>query len=240
MCTLSFIPHGGGYVVAMNRDERLTRVEALPPASFHVAGVTAIYPHEPAGGTWIAANEHRVTLAVLNLGDSRGTKQRSRGEVIPALIESPTSADVVARLQWMDLTGMLPFRLVGFFARERRVIEWRWDGWDLRRRSFPWRRQHWFSSGLSDTRAGRHRRPVFEAAGRRASSNSRAWLRRVHRSHDPAPGPFSVCVHRNNARTRSYTEVVCRGSSLRMEYLAGSPCQSNGKRGAVAILRLRP
>ena len=164
MCTLSFIPRRQGYLVAMNRDERLTRVEALPPRSLRFAGTAAIYPHEPRGGTWIAVNDRGITLALLNLGDSSGPRRRSRGEIIPALVGSASLAEAGARMKGEALAGVLPFRLIGIFGRERRIVEWRWDGGDLRRRSFSWRRRHWFSSGISDERARRHRQLVFEAA----------------------------------------------------------------------------
>jgi len=237
MCTLSFLPRPSGYVVAMNRDERLSRVEALPPRRFEFSGTTAIYPHEPGGGTWIAVNERRMTLALLNLGDSSGRKHRSRGEIIPALVSSGSSAEVGARLRGTDLAGVLPFRLIGIFGGERRILEWRWDGWALRRRSFAWRRQHWFSSGISDERARRGRAPAFESAWRRRSAGALGWLRGMHRSHQPAPGPFSVCVHRPDAGTRSYTEIVCDAFFVRMRYQPGAPCNSQSRSAKIARLR---
>lgn len=229
MCTLSFVPRRRGYVVAMNRDERLTRVEALPPKKFHLPGFIAIYPHEPGGGTWIAANDHRATFALLNLGDSSGPKQRSRGEIIPALIGSASCVEADAKIRQIDLGDILPFRVIGIFGGERQGCEWRWDGRRVTRLSFPWRGQHWFSSGLSDARARRGRLPVCQAAWRQRSAGSLAWLWRLHRSHRPAAGPFSICVHRPDARTRSYTEIVCGPSSVHMRYLPGSPCATRAK-----------
>ncbi len=224
MCTLSFVPRSRGYVVAMNRDERLSRVEALPPRKFVSGDRAAIYPHEPGGGTWIAANDRCITFALLNLGDSSGRKQRSRGEIIPALIGSDSPGEADARLRRMELKGVLPFRLIGIFGGERRVLEWRWDGRRVSRRRLRWLRQHWFSSGLSDEQARRGRQPVCEAAWRQRSAGSMEWLRRLHRSHRPATGAFSICVHRPDACTRSYTEIICSPAAVRMNYRAGSPC----------------
>ncbi len=208
----------------MNRDERLTRVEALPPQKVRFSGTVAIYPREPSGGTWIAANNFCVTLALLNFGDSSRRKQRSRGEIIPALIGSSSRAEAQARLRRMDLKGILPFRLIGIFGGERRVVEWRWDGRRVARTAFGWQGRHWFSSGISDEEARRGRQPVCNRAWRQRSAGSIAWLRRLHRSHRPAAGPFSICVHRPDARTRSYTEIVCSSASVRMNHLSGSPC----------------
>lgn len=228
MCTLSFVPRARGYAVAMNRDERTTRAEALPPRVFHVAGTSAVYPHEPGGGTWIAANQLGVTLAVLNLGASTAPKRRSRGEIIPALISSRSLAQAEAKLRGLDLVGILPFRLVGIFGSERRVAEWRWDGRDLSRTCFPWRRRHWFSSGLSDEQARRGRAPLCHLAWRQRTAGTLGWLRRLHRSHGSGPGPFSICVHRPDAGTRSLTEVLHRPSGARMRYQAGQPCRPVG------------
>ena len=50
----------------MNRDELLSRSPALPPSNFQTGGLLAIYPFEKSGGTWIACNQHGVTLALLN------------------------------------------------------------------------------------------------------------------------------------------------------------------------------
>ena len=51
-----------------------------------------------------------------------------------------------------------------------------------------------------------------------------SWIGKLHQSHDPVPGPFSVCVHRKDAATVSYTEVRCHGRSISMSYRNGSPC----------------
>ena len=235
MCTLSFVPRERGYVIAMNRDERTTRSEALPPKIFRIAGKLVAYPHESTGGTWIGSNDHGLTLALLNRGDSSGPKQRSRGEIIPALIGAETIQEVGARLHGMHLSGVLPFRLIAISGRERRLGEWLWDGRSLEALSFPWRPRHWFSSGLSDENARKQRLAVCRAAWRRPTAGTLAWLRRLHRSHRPERGPFSVCVHRPDAHTRSYTEIVVRPGGTVMRYRPGSPCAARPFRRPVAL-----
>ena len=51
-----------------------------------------------------------------------------------------------------------------------------------------------------------------------------SWVRNLHQSHDPVPGPFSICVHREDAATVSYTEVCCSEEGISMSYRNGSPC----------------
>jgi len=82
MCTLSFIPHLNGYGVGMNRDELRSRPCALAPRYFECNVVTAVYPSETVGGTWIAVNAYGQLFALVNwYSADAGTveaKQRSR------------------------------------------------------------------------------------------------------------------------------------------------------------------
>ena len=190
----------------MNRDDALNRPEAEPPALFRCGGVAAVYPHERPAGTWIAASEYGVSFAVLNWDRPKpGAKGQSRGGVIPAVISCPSLADAQSALAARELGGAWPFRLFGFFGPKRLVCEWRWDGAKLAAQSHPWKHKHWFSSGLSDKEAARRRQPLCDSALRLPGCGTLAWLRRVHCVHGEAPGPFSICVHRPDAATLSYT-----------------------------------
>jgi len=240
MCTLSFIPSSDGYVVAMNRDELLSRGVADPPSFRSCEGKGVIHPQDVSGGTWIAVNEEGTTWALLNwnLG-ATSMKERSRGEVVlkVASISVPELAD--ARISAGSLQGIAPFRLFGisFFTRE--VREWRWSGMDVQRWSHPWERSHWFSSGRSDELASRDRGQVFQASAREPDSGTLAWLRRIHASHLPRRGAFSVCVHRSDAATVSYTEIEVSPGSVSMVYRAGSPCNPSTPVQVTIPARLR-
>jgi hypothetical protein len=228
MCTLSFVPNERGYFVAMNRDELLSRAIAYPPQLHRFGSTSAVYPHEPEGGTWLASNEYGVTLALLNWNDAAkkldGEKQRSRGLVIPTLIASSGASEVNEALRSQPLSGTLPFCLVGVFPRESEVREWRWDGKRLAQTRHSWDRRHWFSSSRSDETAATRRGATVDAARNDADASSLAWLRRLHRSHQPEPGPFSVCVHRGDAATVSYSEIACGPAELEFSYQPGQPC----------------
>jgi len=226
MCTLSFVPESDGYLVGMNRDEQIARGPAVPPERFPFEGGYAIYPRESNGGTWIAANSFGVTLALLNWYSvpSRAPKSRSRGELIPQLIIGEDSASVQDGLAGIELGGVLPFRLFGIFPVEKKVTEWRWDQRMIAFAESPWTRRHWFSSGVSDEEAERNRGSVCSAPAPDGVP-TREWLRTLHRSHENGPGPFSICVHRPNVLSLSYTEVSMRPNALELTYLAGSPCE---------------
>lgn len=228
MCTLTFIPKNEGYLSGMNRDELLTRSTALSPKSHRQSAMEYICPREPSGGTWIACNSLGNLLALLNWNEidvaALGEKCRTRGSVIPELIVEENSSSTDARLARLSLDGVFPFRLCGAFLNERQLIEWRWDGSRIHRIESPWARKHWFSSSLSDTSAAENRGRNCRAASFHPTVGTTSWLRSLHRSHEPKPGPYSVCVHRHDAATVSYTEVECYPPRVSMSYLSGNPC----------------
>jgi hypothetical protein len=228
MCTLTFVPAGEGYLAAMNRDELLTRPTALRPQTHGRYWMKYACPREPSGGTWIACNGLGNLLALLNWNEvdtaAPGEKRRTRGAVIPELILEENLSSTGTRLERLNLEGIFPFRLIGVFLNEKQLIEWRWDGSRIQRLESAWVRKHWFSSGLSDTTATEQRSRVCQAASLDPAVGTTNWLRSLHRSHEPKPGPYSVCVHRPDAATVSYTEVECRLSLISMSYLSGNPC----------------
>src|SRR5581483_10035540 len=67
MCTVSFLPRPQSFYLAMNRDEKRDRFAALAPAVVELEGRRAIFPREPAGGTWIAVNDAGVCRTRINL-----------------------------------------------------------------------------------------------------------------------------------------------------------------------------
>jgi Transport and Golgi organisation 2 len=232
MCTLTFVPAEDGYLVGMNRDEMLTRPVALPPRVFVRSGIEMVYPREPSGGAWIACNGQGNLLALLNWNGAQcaylGEKRETRGLLIPQLIGLPDLSTTNSHFQEMNLNGLFPFRLVGVSRHERVVNEWRWDGAAKQLLRLSWGRKHWFSSSLSDSLAEKERGRASEALAGGPEAGSDGWVRRLHRSHVPGPGPFSVCVHRQDAATVSYTEVQCGATQISMDYLDGNPCLRSG------------
>jgi hypothetical protein len=229
MCTLTFLPTADGYLAGMNRDELRTRPVARPPQVRKSGETETLYPSEPAGGTWIACNQRGVLLALLNWNDLDPghirMKAKTRGFVIPTLIGAQNLAAVDSTFERVSLGGVLPFRLFGFFPGETSAALWCWDGTRKDQQALPWSRGHWFSSSLSDQAAEKQRGFACEAAASESGFGTPESLRILHASHIPAAGPFSVCVHRPDAATVSYTEVVCRERSLLMRYVAENPCR---------------
>lgn len=228
MCTVTFVPRRTGYRLAMNRDEQLDRVEALPPARRKLDGRAVIYPSEPGGGTWIALNDQGVCLTLVNwysIATRVAGKFVSRGRVIPAVCAFSEPDLTHAALEGLPLMQINPFRLVGIFPNRREIAEWRWDLKRLVRQPHAWRAQQWISSGFDEPAAQRVRGRIFRLASRQVSTGRVDWLRRLHRSHAPKVGPTSTCMHREDAATVSYTEVAVLPRQAGMAYHAGAPCR---------------
>ena len=227
MCTISFAPTSGGFYLAMNRDEKRSRPVAVPPEIVSVGERRAILPRDPKGGTWVSVNDVGVCLALINWhGIERNPvgEIASRGKVTTSLASASSSSEITDRLMSLTLRRYRPFRIIGVIPSEQLVTEWRWNVEAVVNRTHAWQRQHWFSSGFDELRAEFERGRVCDAAHRKKREPSIASLRRLHQSHAPSRGPFSICMHRDDAVTVSYTEVEVSDLGVVMRYSNGSPC----------------
>ncbi len=230
MCTLTFVAHPDGYLLGMNRDERANRGIAELPSETTIRETKAIYPRDVEGGTWIGANEHGVAFALLNWHGETAPgvplrKIRTRGLVIPRLLQFASLPEAEAALRAFDVDGILPFRLIGVFPAEAKIREWTWDLGAIQSQDHFWRHRHWFSSGRSQQQAELLRGGACRRSWAEADAGEVAWLRRLHASHANGPGAFSVCVHTDGVQTVSYTEIEYSGSGARLTYVPGNPCQ---------------
>ncbi len=227
MCTITFLARRNGYALGVNRDEKLTRVAALPPSRLLLGGRTILRPSEPNGGTWIGVNDAGVTLALINwysVPERVAGKAVSRGEVVRSALTADSSIRVDQTLGELSLDRVNPFRLIGIFPASRAVVEWRWNLCRLERLEHRWEANTWISSGFDEPGAQQTRGKTFGEALRQSSSGSLEWLRRLHRSHNPECGAYSTCMHRDDAATVSYTEVKVSRYAATMRYAPGAPC----------------
>lgn len=227
MCTLSFIPRDRGYSVAMNRDEQRTRPTAFPPAIEHFREGSVLGPQEPGGGRWVLLNNRGITYSLLNwhaVQDHSAKPAESRGQLLNLLATANTPAELEFLLNALILAPFRPFRLVSFFPAQRQVLESQWDTRRLRFRRWPWRTRIWASSGWDERQAARSRAHLF-AQSSEAARAGRGWQQQFHSSHLPAKGPFSVCMHRRDAKTVSYAQIEVGASAASLTYQNGSPCR---------------
>jgi hypothetical protein len=158
--------------------------------------------------------------------------------VVKQLAGKSSADEVAAAMEKLPLPNLRPFRLIAIAPRETRITEWRWNLQRLTRGEHNWRRQHWFSSGFHERRAELERQRVCDEASDHQPGGSLSWLRRLHRSHAPKRGSFSICMHRPDASTVSYTEVVVSKRRATVRYKPGPSC-SNGAMATTTISLVR-
>jgi hypothetical protein len=234
MCTVSVIPlPTGGFRVACNRDESRVRAEGLPPVVTWSAGVRAVMPIDPAGGgTWIAATDRGIVLALLNYNpDSRAlsadgtgisTFPASRGSIIPSLTDCRDVPEIETRVTALQPERFGPFRLfvIGPGGRTEFVSDRR----TIARRRLPEAAGVALlltSSGLGDALVEPPRRELFQHI---LESDPTAQRQdEFHRHSWPDRRQLSVCMSRDDARTVSYTTVEVTATCAVMRYWPAPP-----------------
>jgi hypothetical protein len=243
MCTLTFFATQQGYTLGMNRDESRKRVRALAPRVFHDAQTSWLAPTEPAGGAWIAANEHGAAVALLNWYSAPqqiAGRAVSRGQLVALGATSRNIDELVEIVDGWPLARTRPFRMSAFFPAVRIVVELRWNGERVERLDHDWRTNQWASSGFDEPAAQASRTEVFRKAATSSDSKTRDWLRRLHRNHEPERGPLSICMHRSDAMSVSFTEINVTRSAIDMRYGDGPPCEIGTAAFTEASLKRRP
>ncbi|HSE52297.1 MAG TPA: NRDE family protein [Gemmatimonadales bacterium] len=241
MCTLSWSPFADGYAVAMNRDERRTRAPALPPGPVD-AGVPALMPVDgDAGGTWISVNDRGHTLALLNRWDESphdsGTPVVSRGLLVRDLSGLPGTGALRSALAGLPLARYRPFTLVSVGLAGYPVL-FEWNGQDLSHGTVTEPGLVRTSSGSDQDGAERSRGALFRAAREAPEGLTPEVLTALHRSHLPERGPLSICMHRDEAVTVSFSLIRVSGGRVLFRYVAGSPGETEGFTESFLPLRL--
>ncbi len=249
MCTVSIIRLGDDLIrLACNRDEQNSRPTALPPQIVRIDGHFAVMPIDPTGGgTWIAANDAGVVMALLNRNaplsglreQQRQLTQKlmSRGRIIPLLIGCSSVESALAAASDLDAGRYGPFTLV-IFDREARaqVIS---DGLEI---NVTYLDSHgkaalFTSSGLGDCLVESRRRALF---GEMLKSRgiSAATQDRYHRHHWPDHEALSVCMRRPDAKTVSHTIVELGPEQIDFRYHAAAPDEPGSNyRTTVSLLQ---
>ncbi len=226
MCTLAFIPTKDGYLLGMNRDEQKTRPPALSPEIVSKQNKRFIMPVDHRGGTWLGISETGNTFALLNwYPEDRLQGTQSRGQIIPQVIAAADCAEFDLELRALDLSKMSAFRLIGVFFGDRLLKEIRWNGSVLQTTSHEWAQRIWASSGFNEGEAIFKRSQVWEESLPINLQNPRRWMTNLLGSHRGGPGPFSICMHRDDAQTVSYSEVEVNTRTKMLRYLPKPLCQ---------------
>jgi hypothetical protein len=228
MCTVTILPLEQGFRLACNRDELRVRPAALAPVLRTLGSRQALMPVDPvSGGTWIAVHDAGLAMTLLNVNPdqpdpARWAGRRSRGLLIPGLLDAATVREAYPRALALDAAAFPPFRLVMIDRRQWAQV--RSDGGRVigERYAGPSRPVMFTSSGLGDAVVEGPRRELFDqwfaAAGdpveRQDAFHRHRWADRPH---------LSVCMARPDARTVSLTTVQVAADAIRLTYHGAAP-----------------
>jgi len=220
-----------GYDLFFNRDERRSRLPAEAPGPRRAGSTRVLAPRDgEAGGSWIAVNEHGLSVALLNGyhgSDSEPGHWTSRGRLVMDLAGCADVAALDARLEATDLAPFRTFHLVGLDRSEGLLASWV-DG-SLERRDEGGFAPPLVSSSYRFEQVRESRRKLF------ADRSDVDAILDYHRSHSPERGPSSPCMHRDDARTVSFTWVRVDPAEITMRYSPDSPCRAWPPRATVSI-----
>jgi hypothetical protein len=232
VCTLTVVPLPSGAVqIAFNRDESRTRAAGVPPLVRQFGIRAAVLPTDPlSGGTWLAVNDTGLALALLNVSPPERLRAlrpaRSRGEVIPALLECTSPSESLTACERLNYRDFAPFRLV--LVGHGVVADVRWDG----RESMVMSRlvgnspQMFTSSGLGDHLVEGVRRELFAEMFAAGPETWEAAQHAFHRHRWPGREHLSVNMSRADAHTVSHAVIdICAVEAV-FTYRADAPDQA--------------
>lgn len=238
MCTVTWRHSEEGYDVLFNRDELKTRKPALPPRPNECYGVRYLAPVDGnAGGAWIGVNEFGVCLTLLNFYEVAQCEEKSdyvsRGRLLVSLLNIASRAEVISRIQNADLGSFQPFILLAF-SFDTQVSQFISDGRDLTHNEIGASHLPITTSSFANRQVAAQRRRCLQEFKSEPGEFSVEELLRFHRSHVPFAGAYSVCMHRDDAHTVSFSHVIVRRTQIEFHYHPDSPC----KQGAETVAHL--
>jgi hypothetical protein len=228
MCTVTWARQPDGYHLLCNRDERRTRGVASEPRLMRRGGVHFVAPIDSDfGGTWIAVNEHGLTVCLLNGPQSRPAPmktRRSRGLLLLDLAWASTLDECALFLQQLDLTVYGAFSLLMLAPGEPSIVA-EWDGshLSLDRNAdarMPLTSSSFDPDGVHHARLGQFQQRVITG-----EIIDAATLYDFHTSHGGQASAYSTCMHREDAETVSFSWIVVTRSQIRFQYSPAAPCQ---------------
>lgn len=162
MCTVSFVPVREKFIITSNRDEKITRENAVRPQPSMYKGQKLFYPKDgDAGGTWIVMKENGDAAVLLNgaflCHTAEPPYRMSRGIILLDIFSTERPSVTFTKI---DLSDIEPFTLV--LLENNCLYEFRWDGTEKYYRQLSINRSYiWSSATLYDGFAARKREHWF-------------------------------------------------------------------------------
>jgi uncharacterized protein with NRDE domain len=239
MCTVTWTRATGGYDLFFNRDERRTRKPALPPTILKTGNTSYIAPRDgDHGGTWIAVNEHGLTLALLNHYPAESAAANggtSRGHVVTSLIDAPDARAAAGRLNPAALAAYRPFLLIAIDTAAFATLH-QWDGHRLGTRCVPDSDVPVSTSSFESAAVVARRRERFAAMREQGARVDVELLMRYHTSRDEKGDAFSVFMQRPDAQTVSISRVEVRPGRAAFTYWPREAIEAGAMDAEPAVL----
>jgi len=241
MCTVTWRLEEDGYELFFNRDELRTRLPATPPEIREHGGRPFIAPSDgDFGGTWISVNGRGVALALLNGYDPADYRTdrnyESRGTLVAGLADAGSVSEVERCLDEAQLGPFRSFRLLTLGPDRGSLTDWRHE----KRSRLPLETVPLplVSSSFETDVVGRSRSEQFAALAPGRGPLENADYLRFHRGHLPRRGAHSVCMHRPNAHTVSFSWIRVDTNFVRFFYTPHAPHAGVNREDAVTLPRL--
>ena len=239
MCTVSWIRSADQLDLFFNRDESRLRLPAHPPACFlqndqrYLAAIDA-----DAGGTWLAANEHGVVVAILNYYQKQVPLAEgnfiSRGKLVTDLMDANSGGEAINRLAIgasaaEDAFNLRHYRacILLFFDPQHPPQKLVWDGRDAVKSILEEPMHPISTSSFRTDDVLATRQAAFDQLTTEGHPQPDE-LFAFHAHRDPDDDAYSVCMSRSDAHTVSFSRVQVRPDAVEYGYSAEGPRQLEG------------
>ncbi|WP_086932772.1 NRDE family protein [Agarilytica rhodophyticola] len=238
MCTVSWLVADTGYHVFFNRDEQKTRAAAIPPKVIQDSDIRAVMPIDPVGqGTWCASNENGLTFALLNFYQGRWPKGRliSRGQIVRDCAACASIDEARELVSNLNLSKYAPFSLLLFSPEQEidnGVAMLRWNGRQLEE---ILQKSPLISSSVRYDEVFAARMSVYrDMIGDGAEQTEDSFLA-MHASHFPSKSALSMCMHREDAQTVSFSHIHVCADTVCYRYSDGPLCNTSLDKGLALV-----
>ncbi len=221
MCTVSWLHEDGGYQLFCNRDEKRSRAQSSGPHVETREGVRCIAPIDGNfGGSWIAVNEHGLSICLLNGKPSAGPFT-SRGLLVLSLIAARSMEEVRARVAAAGLAAYAPFTMAALMPGSPAMVA-QWNREELRTNLAGDEMLPLISSSFAPESVRERRTAEF---AKMPGVIDAAAMSSFHASHADGPSAYSPCMHRLDAETVSFSRIRVTPREVEFHYSPGAPCR---------------
>jgi len=235
---MTWFVNDDGYELFFNRDERVSRSRAELPSEQDIRGVKCISPTDTdAGGTWISVNEFGYTVCLLNHYQFEQIETYkawiSRGEIVRNFADTQSLFASEKSFKNRELNDYRAFRMfiIAPDGDNRLLV---WDGHKSRIEANVTKPKS--SSSVDAWQVKQRRKQLFEDLNL-AESKSVLDYTNYHSSHLPSKSKESVCMHREDANTVSFSHVSVGKNTVNFRYADGAPCEAElGERLTLTLL----